>query len=162
MKRHSTGFTLIELMTVVVIIGLLAAMAIPNYRDYFSRARIAEAFSLVAPVRQAVADYFAYFGRFPGNNSVAGLIAAADIDGRTVTAMEVGNGAIHIGMLLENKPHTLSLRPAVAMEYPPPEIIAWVCGYAAPEGMQAYGNNRTDIEPTLLPPQCQNGTVPSP
>lgn len=161
MRTRAAGFTLIELMAVVAIIGLLASMAIPSYQDYVKRAKIAEAFSLVGTVREAVADYYAHHGRFPGNNAMAGLINAADIDGRVVSAVEVHHGAIHVRLQLNDTTQTLSLRPAVAMEYPPPEILVWVCGYgSAPEGMQAYGNDRTDIPATLLPPQCQAAAGP--
>jgi type IV pilus assembly protein PilA len=56
MKKAQAGFTLIELMIVVAIIGILAAVAIPAYQDYTVRAKVAEASSLIAPVKQAIAE----------------------------------------------------------------------------------------------------------
>ncbi len=65
--RKSYGFTLIELMFVIAIIGILAAIAIPQYTDYMKRAKVSEAFILSTTITKAVTHYYAYHGRFPKN-----------------------------------------------------------------------------------------------
>jgi type IV pilus assembly protein PilA len=65
MKRLDSGFTLIELMIVVAIIGILAAVAIPQYQNYVARAQVAEGLSLVTVVKTAVAEYYSVHGELP-------------------------------------------------------------------------------------------------
>jgi type IV pilus assembly protein PilA len=155
-KQHQLGFTLLELMSVVSIIGILAAMAIPRYQDYVNRARVSEAFSLAQPIQEAIRSYYAHTGRFPKSNLAAGLIDAKHISGSNVTAVEVKDGAVHVTIKLREQTGVLSLRPELVAANPPPEIMGWVCGYAdVTPGMQAYGDNRTNIEPQLLPTICQ-------
>ena len=92
MKKQQ-GFTLIELMIVVAIIGILAAIAIPAYQDYTIRAQVSEGLSLSAGAKAAVAEYYQDSGNWPTNNSQAGLEASANISGKYVTQVAVTTGA---------------------------------------------------------------------
>ncbi len=88
------GFTLIELMIVVAIIGILAAVAIPQYQNYVARAQVAEAYSLASGVKTAVAEYFSVNGSFPTNNKAAGLADKEDINGKYVDFLEVSSTGV--------------------------------------------------------------------
>ena len=91
MKKQQ-GFTLIELMIVVAIIGILAAIAIPAYQDYTIRAQVSEGLSLSAGAKAAVTEYFQDRGELPTGNTNAGLATAATITGNYVTSVTVGDG----------------------------------------------------------------------
>ena len=96
MKAIQKGFTLIELMIVVAIIGILAAIALPAYQDYTARAQMSEALVLADGQKGAVTEYYADKGVFPANNTSAGVAAAADIKGKyveTVTISSTGTGS---------------------------------------------------------------------
>jgi type IV pilus assembly protein PilA len=94
MKKVQQGFTLIELMIVVAIIGILAAIAIPAYQDYTIRAQVSEGMSLASGARTAVSEAFQTSGVWPDNNTDAGLALAADISGNYVTQVAVVSNVI--------------------------------------------------------------------
>ena len=97
MKRTmQKGFTLIELMIVVAIIGILAAIALPAYQDYTKRTHVSEGLTLAGGAKASVTEYYSSQGKFPSNNSSAGLAAATDIKGNAVTSVTVANGKIEI------------------------------------------------------------------
>ena len=97
MKRTmQKGFTLIELMIVVAIIGILAAIALPAYQDYTKRTHVSEGLTLAGGAKASVTEYYSSQGNFPSNNSSAGLAAATDIKGNAVKSVEVANGKITI------------------------------------------------------------------
>ena len=73
MKRNQQGFTLIELMIVVAIIGILAAVAIPAYKDYTVRARVSEVIGIAAKDKSTVSEFWNSMGRMPANDSEAGI-----------------------------------------------------------------------------------------
>ncbi len=88
MKKQQ-GFTLIELMIVVAIIGILAAIAIPAYSDYTIRAQVSEGLTLAGGAKAAVSEFTMDRGVFPTDNDEAGLSAPADIDGKYTGSINV-------------------------------------------------------------------------
>ncbi len=93
MKKQQ-GFTLIELMIVVAIIGILAAIAIPAYQDYTIRAQVSEGINLASGAKAAISEYFMDSGALPASNAEAGLEAAANITGNYASAVAVGAGGV--------------------------------------------------------------------
>ena len=132
MKSIQKGFTLIELMIVVAIIGILAAIAIPAYQDYTIRAQVSEGLTLAAGAKSAVAEVFATSGVTPADRTAAGMTAAAtDTSGKYVTSVTVTNGVITVAY--GNNANTaingltLGLTPYLS----PDNSVAWKCGNAA-------------------------------
>jgi len=97
MKKVQHGFTLIELMIVVAIIGILAAIAIPAYQDYTLRAKISEGINMAASAKTSLSEYRISQGRLPGTNTVAGLAPSTSISSQYVRAVTViGPGRISV------------------------------------------------------------------
>ncbi|MDA0681478.1 MAG: pilin [Proteobacteria bacterium] len=93
MKSRQIGFTLIELMIVVAIIGLLASLAIPAYQSYTVRAQISEGLQLAGPLKSAVEEYNFSSGAFPVDNADAALGVPSNYTGKYVDSISV-NGAV--------------------------------------------------------------------
>ena len=131
MTKLQKGFTLIELMIVVAIIGILAAIAIPAYQDYTIRAQVTEGMNLAAAAKAAVAETFLNRGTAPANRTVAGMSAnATDTVGKYVEQVDVANGIITItygneaNAAINNA--TLRLVPYISGD----NSVSWRCGGA--------------------------------
>lgn len=154
------GFTLIELMIVVAIIGVLAVHAVPSFQETMVRSQIAEAINLSENIKKAITEYYYNYKQFPQHNEMAGIPKAEHLVGNFVTNMQVENGAIHITLgnrinaLFNGK--ILTLRPAfVAENLNSP--ISWLCGYAEPVNkMVAQGENKTNVSPINLSINCRS------
>ncbi len=130
MKKVQQGFTLIELMIVVAIIGILAAVAIPSYQDYTKRAHVSEGFSLASAAKTGVSEYYGSEGAWPGNNQQAGIASSASITGNAVTSVAVGaNGTILItyNAKVDATNNTVTLTPAAGAG-----SISWACDGTVP------------------------------
>ncbi|HGM0463683.1 TPA: pilin, partial [Neisseria gonorrhoeae] len=99
MNTLQKGFTLIELMIVIAIVGILAAVALPAYQDYTARAQVSEAILLAEGQKSAVTEYYLNNGKWPENNDKAGVASPSDIKGKYVQSVTVTNGVVTAKML---------------------------------------------------------------
>jgi type IV pilus assembly protein PilA len=96
MMRDQRGFTLIELMIVVAIIAILAAIAISQYKDYVIRTQVSEGASLVTASKAAITEFYNNHGRFAASNASFGLPPSTSIKGKFVVDVDSANGVIDV------------------------------------------------------------------
>ena len=160
MKTLQKGFTLIELMIVVAIIGILAAIAIPAYQDYTIRAQVTEGLSLAGGIQAAVVDFYQQKGTFPAANVTTatglaftaapkGKYASVDLSDALGGILITFNGS-QVNATLSGK--TLGLNAATSAN----GDIIWVCGAAGvPTGGTASGTAATNLIAKYLPSACK-------
>jgi type IV pilus assembly protein PilA len=164
MKKVQQGFTLIELMIVIAIIGILAAIALPAYQDYTVRAKVSEAAISASALKVGVTEMFADNG-MTGVNTYSGVVAADVAAGNILTdkitgiAVNPGTGEITITLggitQLGAGTNTLAYMPqinnAAIANNNATGSIEWVCSAAPPNGVAAA----TTILPKYLPANCR-------
>lgn len=118
------GFTLIELMIVIAIIGILGAIALPAYQDYTKRAHVSEGLTLAGGAKATVIEYFSTKGAWPSSNASAGLAASTSITGNAVQSLNIDGSKITLTFndKVQNLA-TLTLQGTNQGGY-----IIWTCG----------------------------------
>jgi type IV pilus assembly protein PilA len=156
MRKVQQGFTLIELMIVVAIIGILAAIAIPAYQDYTIRAQVSEGMTLAAAAKSAVSESFSDDGEAPATRTIAGMTATAtDTSGNYVESVEVTNGTVTITYGNESNlsidTESLSLTPYESVDL----SVVWRCGNApAPNGTALMGTAGAGVPAAYIAPSA--------
>lgn len=152
------GYTLIELMIAVMIVGILASFAVSTYASYTVKTQVAVGISEATGVTRAVEDYYAARGILPVNNTQAGVSAPEDFSSNYVQSISVsqgGNVTIEYGNRASDSILESKLTFYVALS--PNGKLTWICGEATPQGDAIIQNHDTllqDVSPRYLPASC--------
>ncbi|HEZ0446229.1 TPA: pilin [Neisseria meningitidis] len=129
MNTLQKGFTLIELMIVIAIVGILAAVALPAYQDYTARAQVSEAILLAEGQKSAVTEYYLNHGIWPKNNTSAGVASSAsDIKGKYVQSVTVANGVVTAQMASSGVNKEIQGRKLSLWAKRQNGSVKWFCG----------------------------------
>ncbi|EMT6998390.1 pilin, partial [Neisseria gonorrhoeae] len=128
MNTLQKGFTLIELMIVIAIVGILAAVALPAYQDYTARAQVSEAILLAEGQKSAVTEYYLNHGKWPEDNDKAGVASASKIIGKYVKQVEVKNGVVTAQMASSNVNKEIKDKRLSLWARRQDGSVKWFCG----------------------------------
>ncbi|HFC6159405.1 TPA: pilin [Neisseria meningitidis] len=165
MNTLQKGFTLIELMIVIAIVGILAAVALPAYQDYTARAQVSEAILLAEGQKSAVTEYYLNHGEWPANNSSAGVAtSASDIKGKYVQSVEVKNGVITAEMKSSGVNKEIQGKKLSLWAKRQAGSVKWFCGQpvtraannTADDAVKADTNGKIDTK--HLPSTCRDAS----
>ncbi|HHR1345815.1 TPA: pilin [Neisseria meningitidis] len=171
MNTLQKGFTLIELMIVIAIVGILAAVALPAYQDYTARAQVSEAILLAEGQKSAVTEYYLNHGKWPSDNSAAGVASSADIKGKYVQKVEVNNGVITATMASSNVNNEIKGKKLSLWAKRQDGSVKWFCGQPVQrtnanganndEVTAANDNSNNGINTKHLPSTCRDASSAS-
>ncbi|WP_134986747.1 pilin [Neisseria gonorrhoeae] len=159
MNTLQKGFTLIELMIVIAIVGILAAVALPAYQDYTARAQVSEAILLAEGQKSAVTEYYLNHGEWPENNDKAGVASPSDIKGKYVESVTVAKGVVTAKMLSSGVNKEIQDKRLSLWAKRENGSVKWFCGQPVTRG--AGADTVTDVADTgidtkHLPSTCRD------
>lgn len=145
------GFTLIELMIVVAIIGVLASIAVPQYQNYVGRAQVSEALNLMSPAKIAISEYYVTRGEFPTTNEQAGLSEPSQMSGKYVASVDVSPGDAGMTVITMKTDSVVSDLQGKTLIFQPngegSGVINWEC--------RTGGGETSQIPLKFLPSECR-------
>ncbi|HGP0368679.1 TPA: pilin [Neisseria meningitidis] len=165
MNTLQKGFTLIELMIVIAIVGILAAVALPAYQDYTARAQVSEAILLAEGQKSAVTEYYLNHGKWPGDNTSAGVASSSEIKGKYVQSVTVANGVITAQMASSGVNKEIQGKKLSLWAKRQDGSVKWFCGQpvkrTAPtttndDAVTAATDNSNNINTKHLPSTCRD------
>ena len=140
---QNRGFTLIELMIVVAIIAILAAVAIPIYQEHIVRTQVTEGLSLTQGAKASVTEHFANRAMFPSDNYDAGLAPPGSITGSYVSAVTIGSGDGEIAVTFGGKANSMIAGQQLLLQASDAGgSLTWSC-------------SSQNIQPRYLPTSCR-------
>ncbi|HHS1434764.1 TPA: pilin [Neisseria meningitidis] len=166
MNTLQKGFTLIELMIVIAIVGILAAVALPAYQDYTARAQVSEAILLAEGQKSAVTEYYLNHGEWPKNNTSAGVASSSTIKGKYVKEVTVANGVVTATMLSSGVNKEIQGKKLSLWAKRQNGSVKWFCGQpvtragtnakAGTDEVTATGTDKIDTK--HLPSTCRDAS----
>ncbi|MFV7665754.1 pilin [Neisseria meningitidis] len=164
MNTLQKGFTLIELMIVIAIVGILAAVALPAYQDYTARAQVSEAILLAEGQKSAVTEYYLNHGIWPGDNSSAGVASSSTIKGKYVEKVEVAKGVITAEMKSSGVNKEIQGKKLSLWAKRQDGSVKWFCGQPVERDANNANNDEVTaaatkkIETKHLPSTCRDAS----
>ncbi|MBH6138992.1 pilin [Neisseria meningitidis] len=160
MNTLQKGFTLIELMIVIAIVGILAAVALPAYQDYTARAQVSEAILLAEGQKSAVTEYYLNHGEWPANNSSAGVASTAtDIKGKYVKEVKVEKGVITAEMKSSGVNKEIQGKKLSLWAKRQDGSVKWFCGQPVTRDAtdaDVTADSGNEIDTKHLPSTCRD------
>ncbi|EMS2537509.1 pilin [Neisseria gonorrhoeae] len=161
MNTLQKGFTLIELMIVIAIVGILAAVALPAYQDYTARAQVSEAILLAEGQKSAVTEYYPNNGKWPADNGAAGVASSSSIKGKYVKEVKVENGVVTAKMLSSGVNNEIKGKKLSLWAKRQDGSVKWFCGQPVTRADKANDDAVTDdangkIDTKHLPSTCRD------
>ncbi|EOG0111755.1 pilin [Neisseria gonorrhoeae] len=161
MNTLQKGFTLIELMIVIAIVGILAAVALPAYQDYTARAQVSEAILLAEGQKSAVTEYYLNNGEWPENNTSAGVANPTEIKGKYVQSVTVTNGVVTAQMKPSGVNNEIKDKKLSLWAKRQDGSVKWFCGQPVTrtgdnDDTVADAKDGKEIDTKHLPSTCRD------